>query len=472
MTRFPWLLTSALLSALMMLGCPDGDDDDSSPTDDDDIADDDDDDVTDDDDDDVADDDDDDDTGSSDDMDGDGYSPADGDCDDTNPDVNPGEAEVPYDGLDNDCAGGDLLDVDGDGYEADWFGGEDCDDSDGDIHPGAAEVCGDEVDRDCTGDPDDGATDADADGYIDWACTDGDDCDDAADDIHPSMSVDVPGDFATVAAAVAAVCNDSTVNVDEGNYYGNVDAAGKSIRIIGTGDPAATFLIGDGTTTTVVLGDGGVQSELSNVTVLGGDGVDGGGASCTGDCLIDNCGFTDNVAYFGGGLALIDCPSFAVAESSFAENTGDWGGGLYVIDSTGTIDDSVFEANTALAGGGGISAWDSDLAMSGLTVYDNTGDQGGGLHIYTCDATLSDSTIDSCWAQTAGGMQTRDTTIDLLNNTITANHAEWGGGGYYCWDSTVTSFGTNDISANTVYDCDDYVYPNCVQSACRNCSGC
>ena len=39
------------------------------------------------------------------DADGDGYSPATGDCDDTNPAVHPGAAEICGDGLDNDCDG-------------------------------------------------------------------------------------------------------------------------------------------------------------------------------------------------------------------------------------------------------------------------------------------------------------------------------------------------------------------------------
>ena len=467
MPRFTWLLILTFAAALMV-GCPEGDDDDSTGDDDDATADDDDA-TADDDDDDTGDDDD---THSTDDMDGDGYSPADGDCDDENPDVNPGEEEVPYDGLDNDCEGGDELDADGDGHDADWFGGTDCNDEDAGINPDATEVCGDEVDRDCSGDPDDGTTDADGDGYIDWACTVGDDCDDGDSGVHPEMTVDVPGDHATVTDAAAAVCNDSTIHVDEGNYYGNVEAAGKSLRILGTGDPAATFLIGDGAGTVVVLGDGGVQSQLTNVTVLSGDGVDGGGLSCTGDCLVENCGFSDNVAYFGAGIALIEADPFSIVDCTFADNIGDWGGGLYVIDSVGSVAGTLFENNTALAGGGGISGWDSEIDMSDLTVVDNTGDQGGGLHIYTCTGSLSDSILSGNFAQTAGGMQTRDTTIDLLDNAITNNHAEWGGGGYYCWDSTVTSFETNEISANTVYDCDDYVYPDCIQSACRNCSGC
>src|SRR5690554_311543 len=52
------------------------------------------------------------------DHDGDGY-PFGGpnkDCNDFNAAESPGNEEIPYDGLDNDCKDGDLLDVDGDGF--------------------------------------------------------------------------------------------------------------------------------------------------------------------------------------------------------------------------------------------------------------------------------------------------------------------------------------------------------------------
>jgi hypothetical protein len=41
------------------------------------------------------------------DNDGDGYTPEDGDCDDNNPDVNPGAREVAGDGVDSNCNGED-----------------------------------------------------------------------------------------------------------------------------------------------------------------------------------------------------------------------------------------------------------------------------------------------------------------------------------------------------------------------------
>jgi hypothetical protein len=160
------------------------------------------------------------------DRDGDGYTE---ECDDTNPDVFPGAAEV-CDGLDNDCDGlvdngvedaaTWYVDADGDGYGApgtgevscdppvgsystnDW----DCDDSNAATSPASYEIC-DGLDNDCDGTPDDDAINADTwyadvdnDGYGDpdassTACdapdgsvADDSDCDDSNGDVNPGES--------------------------------------------------------------------------------------------------------------------------------------------------------------------------------------------------------------------------------------------------------------------------------------------
>jgi len=97
------------------------------------------------------------------------------DCDDTNPNINPGVTEVWYDGVDSDCAGDSDFDQDGDGYEASVYfpksdvvnpatglPGGDCQDVYAHINPGMEEVWYDGTDADCDGTND---FDQDGDGY-------------------------------------------------------------------------------------------------------------------------------------------------------------------------------------------------------------------------------------------------------------------------------------------------------------------
>lgn len=86
------------------------------------------------------------------DLDGDGFAVKDGDCDDNNPNVNPSQAEVYYNSLDDDCNPmTNDADRDGDGFAAEQVGGPDCDDNNPNVSPIAMDIPGNMVDEDCDG---------------------------------------------------------------------------------------------------------------------------------------------------------------------------------------------------------------------------------------------------------------------------------------------------------------------------------
>ena len=96
------------------------------------------------------------------DDDGDGYSENQGDCNDAVFSINPGAAEVLYNGIDENCNGmtDDVVDADSDGFNSDV----DCNDNNASINPGAAEVLYNGIDENCNGMADD-VVDADSDGF-------------------------------------------------------------------------------------------------------------------------------------------------------------------------------------------------------------------------------------------------------------------------------------------------------------------
>jgi hypothetical protein len=144
-----------------------------------------------------------------------GYAAAPGDCDDEDPDVNPGASEAWYDGVDQDCDGADDYDYDADGYGADGFGGDDCDDEDPEVNPDASERWYDGVDQDCSGGSD---YDADGDGQ-DSDSYGGEDCDDADDSVYTGAP-DTPYD------GVIQDCSHSSDYDADGDGYDSLDWGG------------------------------------------------------------------------------------------------------------------------------------------------------------------------------------------------------------------------------------------------------
>jgi len=122
------------------------------------------------------------------------------DCNDANPNINPGAVEVIGDGVDQDCDGRDLIalqncdDLDQDGYgQGSGCLGPDCDDSDPRINQGRREICGNGRDDDCqrgdlvcTTAQEGTCVDLDNDGHGEGACLRSSlDCDDSNPEVNP-----------------------------------------------------------------------------------------------------------------------------------------------------------------------------------------------------------------------------------------------------------------------------------------------
>ena len=82
------------------------------------------------------------------DTDGDGFGPCNGDCAEGDPNVGPNQAEIPNNGIDDNCDNLVDEDIDGDGWTVT---NGDCDDNNPAINPAAFEDCSDGVDNNCDG---------------------------------------------------------------------------------------------------------------------------------------------------------------------------------------------------------------------------------------------------------------------------------------------------------------------------------
>jgi hypothetical protein len=208
--------------------------------------------------------------------------------------------------------------------------------------------------------------DSDSDGQID-------ECGQVADGVH-----EVPGEFSSIAAAIAVAGGGDVVLVGPGVWTSTgdavVDPRGKPITIRASHGPEETFLDGE-TVRRVVVCNSGEQPEtiLEGFTIRRGLGTglwrNGGGVQCMGGSpTLTQCHIIDNVSEVSGGGVAIAQSNAVLDHCRIAENTASGSAGILSTDSHLTVASCVIENNTAAAGGGlsgGLYTFGSDVGGEG-----------------------------------------------------------------------------------------------------------
>ncbi len=182
---------------------------------------------------------------------------------------------------------------------------------------------------------------------------------------------------------------------------------------------------------------------ISNCTITGNKGCNGGGLNCEGnsDISLTDCNISSNSASDqGGGVYCTDVSSLTLTNCSILDNTSNAGGGVYCQNSPPTLLNCTISGNAAEKTGGGLQCVTSPLNLANCSIIGNSArKQGGGFFLLgnigdaTAGTIIANCRIkDNCSGMGAGGdvsSATRDAKVMMVNCVIARNSAFQEGGG-------------------------------------------
>ncbi len=290
-----------------------------------------------------------------------------------------------------------------------------------------------------------------------------------------AATLNVPGQYTTIQAAINASNDGDTVLVADGTYTGpgdvDIDFSGKNITVMSQNGPASTIIDCQASAATLssrgfIIHSGELNATISGFTVKNGYQVQNNSGVTSGS----GGGIYVGSTTAGSSLTVSNCIiTHCVVDSGFI---GGVGGGIYAqTNSAGaasaiTITNCTITNNTAVFSGGGIensAAGNATITMTGCTITGNTTmdpygsnaiGKGGGVYNSTDSLltapgsgaiTVSACTIANNTADYAGGgvynVNNTYGTITVNNCTLTGNSAGTFGGG-------INSYGGTQIVTN------------------------
>jgi parallel beta-helix repeat protein len=241
----------------------------------------------------------------------------------------------------------------------------------------------------------------------------------------------VPGDYATIQAAITAASSGDTIYVAAGTY--NEDITLKDgVDVLGAGADVTTI---HGSHTGPVV----TATAITSTTTLDGFKIENGAAGYGGGMynsgaspVVSNCVFDGNTTSGnGGGMYCYSYSSPTITSCTFTNNTATaWGGGIDCeVYSSPTITNCVIAGNTAGRGGGIFSYITPSPVITNNTIVGNTAsDRGGGIYV------------------------NGSTAMPTITNNIIASNTAPNGSAIYCATATLV-IDYNNVYSNTLVNC-------------------
>jgi len=160
--------------------------------------------------------------------------------------------------------------------------------------------------------------------------------------IAPNEPVHVPGDYATIQAAIDDVTDGTTIEVAAGTYAEHLNLNGRSLSLLGAG-AELTVLDAGGTGLAIDLDNAMSGMLIDGFAITNGNADWGGGVFVRGAPTIRNCSITYCSADVGGGMLSLLSPGPVIQDCLFCSNTshdinGPWqdaGGNVFEITCPG-----------------------------------------------------------------------------------------------------------------------------------------
>jgi parallel beta-helix repeat protein len=238
--------------------------------------------------------------------------------------------------------------------------------------------------------------------------------------------IHVPGDFATISAAINASYSGDTLLIGAGTFTGSDNCSltlgTKEIVIQGVHDQ--TILDCENTEEGIEITGGQTEAlHITDLTII--RSVDygihiSGSSARLGGCRLSQC---------EGGISLVDAGG-KIEECEIYDNPGP---GVSMYNSTTHILSCFIHGNTVEGSGGGIFCYSSNATIEGCTITDNTAQAcGGGICLQSGTPLVANCEItrNEAW-EYGGGLCLHGSTSTIQGCTVSRNSTTGYGAGIF-----------------------------------------